>query len=241
MSAPQGFLAPPSPEEEAVGQSLAADQRERPTRAARLYLIDDDADMRESLALVLRSVGYEVQAFSQAQDFLEAFDPRTPAVAVVDLLLPGMSGLKLCAELLRNEARCKFVVISGHGDVTSVVAAMKLGAVDFLEKPFTRERLLSSVDQASRQSVQEARQYAAEEELEARLKLLTPQESRVFELIAAGLASKEIAARLQISRKTVDVHRCRIMHKLQVESPGQLGSVIALRARRNARRQPPAE
>lgn len=197
-----------------------------------VHVVDDDSDMRESIACVLNSVGYAVTRYPTADEFLSCAGTSIKTgdshhCLLVDLLLPGMSGLKLLREIRSQKTRCAFVVITGNGDVPSAVEAMRLGAVDFLEKPFTRGRLLDAVDGALRAARDLQERSAAEEEVSSRLAKLTDREREIFRALADGLLTKEIAKRFAISTRTVDVHRSRIMQKLEIASPLQLAHFIA--------------
>ncbi|MGC3968833.1 MAG: response regulator [Pirellulales bacterium] len=197
-----------------------------------VYVVEDDADLRQSIEWILRSVGYDVMTFGAADEFLLRLEGKNAACLVVDLLLPGMTGLKLCREIVRRKLICSFVMISGHGDVPSTVEAMRLGAVDFLEKPFSHQELLTAVDLALATSRAIQNRFEADAEAGARLATLTPREQQIFEAVCDGLVSKEIAKRLGISSRTVDVHRSRIMEKLKIESHTQLAHLIAAAYRR---------
>jgi RNA polymerase sigma factor (sigma-70 family) len=201
------------------------------TRGA-VYIVEDDADLRQSIQWILRSVGYDVTAFAQADDFLLQCDGECPACLIVDLLLPGMTGLRLCREIVRRKSPLAFVMISGHGDVPSTVEAMRLGAVDFLEKPFSHQELLTAVDIALAKAHSIHDRNAADADAGARLATLTPREQQIFDSVCDGLVSKEIAKRLGISSRTVDVHRSRIMEKLNIESHTQLAHLISAAHRR---------
>lgn len=193
-----------------------------------VYVVDDDADVCDSISRVLSSVGYQVKTYSTAETFLNDGVDSQPHCVIVDLLLPGMTGLKLCRKSLASNSACGFIVITGNGDVSSAVDAMKMGAVDFLEKPFGQERRLESVHEAVR-AVHE-RHLARQEEEEARVRLseLTPRELDIFTKVAAGLPTKAIANACGISTRTVDVHRSRILKKLRIESSMQLAHFIAM-------------
>lgn len=197
-----------------------------------VHIIDDDQDFRRSLAWTLRSVNYEVQTHASAKEFLSALDPKLPCCALVDLLLPGMTGLKLCQELIVMKASCSFVVISGHGDLPSVVELMKMGAVDFLEKPCSRQTLLDAVYRATDFAIRRHQEILEQEAAMERLSTLSPREQEVFDKLAAGLVTKQIASQLGISPKTVDVHRSKIMQKLDIQSPTELAYLVYLRLRR---------
>lgn len=202
------------------------------TASSVVHVVDDDPNMRESIACVLGSVGYAVTKYPTADEFLSCAGPSIATGGIhhcllVDLLLPGTSGMKLCREIRARKSCCAFVVITGNGDVTSAVEAMRLGAVDFLEKPFTRGRLLDAVDGALQKARDQQERSAVEEEASSRLSKLTDRERDIFRVLADGLLTKEIAKRFAISTRTVDVHRSRIMQKLEIASPLQLAHFIA--------------
>jgi RNA polymerase sigma factor (sigma-70 family) len=197
-----------------------------------VHIVDDDLDMRESIACVLNTVGYSVAAYSTADEFLLSVESNghggsANSCLLIDLLLPGMSGLRLLREIRSRKQSCAVVVISGNGDVPSAVEAMQLGAVDFLEKPFTRGRLLGAVNEALRKARELQERSEAEKAVSARLAKLTDREREIFRALADGLLTKEIAKRFAISTRTVDVHRSRIMQKLGIASPLQLAHLIA--------------
>lgn len=198
-----------------------------------VHIIDDDADMRASLACVLNSVGYRTIGFPTADDFLTAAPTTVEQsaathCALIDLLLPGMSGMKLCEELRNRRASCAFMVITGNGDVQSAVQAMRLGACDYLEKPFTQRQLLEAVH-AGLQSAREANERMSEQDgVRSKLKKLTARELEIFRALADGMLTKEIAKHFAISTRTVDVHRSRIMQKLDISSPLQIAAFISV-------------
>jgi len=195
-----------------------------------VYVVDDDTDVRESLVCMLESVGYSTNGFARANDFLSQVDSDEPSAVMVDLMLPGMMGLDLCREMISRELPCEFAVISGHADVPSTVDAMRLGAIDLLEKPFTRPRFLSTVDKALQIARAKHKKRLTDEEVTRRMTVLSQREREIFCAVAEGLVTKEIAARFGISARTVDVHRSRIKQKLGVESPLQLANFLALYA-----------
>jgi FixJ family two-component response regulator len=201
----------------------------------RVYVVDDDPGVNESITWTLNSVGYIVETFLGAPEFLSKAKIANPSVVIIDLLLPGMTGLNLCREILARRLACSFVVISGHADVPSALEAMHLGAIDLLEKPFSRQRLLEIVDKALRVACANHRRIAEEDEVNRRLQDLSPRERQVFDAIAAGLMTKEIAKQLELSVRTVDVHRSRITQKLGLESPLQLANLLAVIERKASR------
>jgi two-component system, LuxR family, response regulator FixJ len=197
-------------------------------KLGRIYVVDDDADIRESITCVLDSVGYETKAYCNAEEFLADGVHHDPHCLIVDLLLPGMTGLKLCREVLSSSIACGFIVITGNGDIPTAVEAMRLGACDFLEKPFDRQRLLECVNEVFKSIRSQVAGRQEEREALARLAKLTARELDIFRKVAAGLPTKAIAADCEISTRTVDVHRSRILQKLQIESSVQLAQFIVV-------------
>ncbi len=202
--------------------------------ASTVFVVDDDKNMCESIEWTLRKVGHEVLIFTTAEECLTELENCQPACIVVDLLLPGTTGLKLC-EGIEKRTDSAYLMISGHGDINSVTQVMKMGAVDFLEKPFTRESLVDAVHRAIDLTKKRLEQAEEEGAVAESMATLSPREKEVFECVAEGLVSKQIAARLGISPKTVDVHRSSISQKLHIESPTQLAKMIYLNRRRNER------
>ncbi len=184
----------------------------RPT----VFVIDDDASIRNALHLLIKSVGLTVETHASGRQFLNDFDPTTPGCLVLDLRMPGMSGLELQEELHRRGISIPVIFITGHGDVPAAVRAMKAGAADFVEKPFSDQFLLDTIQRAIAQDTQMRKRWADAERARDRLETLTPREREVANLVVAGKASKQIAAELRISQKTVEVHRLHIMEKLGV-------------------------
>lgn len=200
----------------------------------RVHVIDDDANVRESLEWTLRSAGYEVQSHASANEFSERGGSQTPCCLVLDLIMPGMTGLRLCRELA-SQGGYAFVMLTGHGDIATAVEAMKLGATDYLEKPCQRQKLLNAVGRAQGSLLAQTREIEEEELTRRQLDQLTTREKEVLEQMAQGRVTKEIASQLGISAKTVDVHRSRISQKLRFDSPTQLGKFVAIEYRRQQR------
>lgn len=189
---------------------------------ALVYVVDDDASIRDSLALLLGLAGFSTRLFQDAESFLAAADGILAGCVVADLRLPGMSGLELQAELRRRGSRIPFIIITAHGDVPAARAAFRAEAVDFIEKPFDEAQLRAAIDSAlelERRNTDEARQRQTRAE---KLSRLTDREREVLRYAAKGLHAKEIAAALGISPRTVEVHKTRIMEKLQVRNIGEL-------------------
>jgi FixJ family two-component response regulator len=185
---------------------------------ARVSIVDDDGLVLRSLDRFLRSLGFAVDTFASPQDFLARGAADAPGCIVMDLSMPGLSGLQLQEALSRQGDARPIVFISGHASVPASVAAMKAGAIDFLTKPLDPERLLDAVragverDRASRD------QRASQSAFAERLALLTPREREVLEQVVAGRMNKQIAAELGTAEKTIKVHRARMMEKMQVDS-----------------------
>jgi FixJ family two-component response regulator len=188
-----------------------------------VYVVDDDASVRRALDRVLKHAGYAPTAFGSGEDFLMGVDlDERPACLVVDLRMPGLGGLELQQLMVERGLEMAIVFISGRADVESGVRAMKGGALDFLEKPFSDEALLAAV---SRALAADAARRAIEGErarLRSRLDTLTPRERDVFGLIVTGLLNKQVGARLGTTEKTVKVHRSRVMHKMGAGSLAEL-------------------
>ena len=183
-----------------------------------VYVVDDDASVRRALSRLIHSVGLEVMTFPSAHAFL-AFTPSDrPACLVLDVRLPGPSGLDLQAALTQADRSVPIVFITGHGNVPTSVRAMKGGAVDFLQKPFNDQELLDCVQRALRRSGEERAERAERSELERRVGSLTPREREVLLLVVAGMLNKQVADKLGIAEKTIKVHRGRVMEKMQADS-----------------------
>jgi RNA polymerase sigma factor (sigma-70 family) len=183
-----------------------------------VYIVDDDAAVRDSLALMLGLAGYRTAVFADAEAFLAAWREPWTGCIVTDLRLPGASGLELQAEIRRRRSALPVIVITAHGDVPSARAAFRAQALDFLEKPFDDTQLRAAIDSAL---ALEERRLERREETQ-KLERLTPREREVLERAAQGLHAKEIAASLGISPRTVEVHKTRIMEKLGVRNVAEL-------------------
>jgi RNA polymerase sigma factor (sigma-70 family) len=187
-------------------------------RELTVFVVDDDASVRDSLALMLSLSGYKSALFADAEAFLAAWQREWAGCVLADLRLPGKSGIELQAELRAKGSRLPFVIITAHGDVATARAAFQAEAVDFLEKPFDHAQVRAAIENAfSREQLRLARWHENE-----RLANLTAREREVLEHAAQGLHAKEIAARLGISPRTVEVHKTRIMEKLGVRNVAEL-------------------
>lgn len=192
-----------------------------------VFIVDDDHAVRESLALTLKLAGYRVRPFASAQDMLAAYRPDQAGCLLLDQRMPGMSGLELQNALAERGSTLPVIFLSAYGDVPTTVLAVKRGAVDFLEKPVTKERLLGRIEEALAQDRRQREEAAARRDLCGRLERLTAREREVMLLATKGLANKEIARRLGISPRTVENHRARVMYKLQAESIAELCQIAA--------------
>ena len=196
-----------------------------PNVASTVFIVDDDEAVRDSLRWLLEANGYHVSAFSSAESFLAAFDDKTAGVLIVDVRMPGMSGLELQEQLIARKSSMPIVFITGHGDVPMAVSTIKKGAIDFLEKPFDETDLREIVARMFEQANHRLTQAKAQREHEAMLRRLTAREQQVLERIVAGRLNKQIADDLGISIKTVEAHRANIMEKLQVTTVADLMKV----------------
>ena len=187
-----------------------------------VYIVDDDLAVREALRSMIRSVGMRCETFASAHEFLGHSRADGPACLVLDVMLPGLSGLELSAELAKVRAEIPTVFMTGHGTIPMSVRAMKAGAVEFLTKPFSGDDLLSAIHQALERDRVGRVARAAEDAVRAKLGKLTARERDMLELVAAGRLNKEIAAKLGIVEQTVKQHRGRIMHKLGAQSVADL-------------------
>ncbi|MGV8897765.1 MAG: response regulator transcription factor [Burkholderiaceae bacterium] len=195
-------------------------------RDAVLFVIDDDAAMRRSLAYLFDSAGWRVQTFDSAHDFLDHYDGHVPGCLVLDVRMPLMSGLQLQHTLKDQGNHLPIIFLSGHGDLAMAVQAMKTGACDFLEKPCKDQVLLDAVTRAVQRSIEDSRVNTQTRSAQTALALLTAREREVAELMAAGKPNKIIARELAISDKTVQVHRHNTMEKLGVHSAAEIAQLL---------------
>ncbi len=187
-----------------------------------VFVVDDDAPLRESLADLLRSIGLRVETFASAQEFLRSKRPDVPSCLVLDVRLKGLSGLDLQKRLIEADIEIPIIFITGHGDIPMAVQAMKAGALEFLRKPFRDQDLLDAVQQALYRDRKAREQRAEIAELRKRFDSLTPREREVMALVAAGLLNKQVAGELGTSEASVKVHRQHVMDKLGADSLAEL-------------------
>src|SRR5258705_452982 len=187
-----------------------------------VFVIDDDASMRTAIGELIEAVGLSCQTFASGQEFLDAKLPDVPSCLVLDVRLPGLSGLNLQRELRDRGIQIPIIFITGHGDIPMSVQAMKAGAVEFLTKPFRDQDLLDAIEQATERDRAARRQRTEMGQLVERSETLTPREREVMRLVVAGLLNKQVASELAISEKTVNVHRSQVMQKMRADSLAEL-------------------
>ncbi len=185
-----------------------------------VHVVDDDAELRRSMQLLLTSVEIDARTYASADEFLAHVRdlPHRPAVLLVDVRMPGISGMALLERLRAERASLPVIMITGHGDIEMAVRAMKLGAMDFITKPFSSQTLLDRIQEVLRRSTQNASPDTSADEAAARLAILTARELEIFERIVSGGSNKAIALDLGISIRTVESHRASIMEKMQAKS-----------------------
>ncbi len=193
-----------------------------------VYVVDDDEGVRDGLRWLIESAGHKVETFRSAEDFLASYDPNLPACLVLDVRMPGMSGLELQQELAKTQPLLPILFISAHGTVTTAVRALRAGATDFLEKPFNNQTLLARID-ACIASARKAHEVGGRyREVRVRHERLTPRECEVMQHVAAGESNKVIAAKLRVSAKTIEAHRASVMRKMRARSLAELVEMALL-------------
>lgn len=198
-------------------------ERDRPPT---VFVVDDDAGVRASVRMLLKSVGIAAVPMASAQEFLAAYDPGQPGCLVLDIRMPGMSGLELQQHLTLQGAIIPVLFMTGHGDVPMAVAAMQQGAFDFLQKPFRDQDLIDRIQKALAMDQQYREMLRHQEEIRLRLDALTPREQQVLHLLTQGTQNKVMAAQLGISQRTVEIHRAHVMEKLGAHSVAQLVRMV---------------
>ena len=187
-----------------------------------VFVVDDDESVRNCVRRLVESVQLHVETFNSADEFLKVYEPARPGCLVLDVRMPGMSGLELQARLVELKYSLPVILLSGYGDVSVAVRAMKAGAVSYLEKPVNDHLLFDTIREAIARDAQNRRDLAMAAEIQARIDRLTPREHEVMDLLADGNVSKEVAAKLRLSPKTVEVHRAHVMKKMKAKTIADL-------------------
>ena len=195
-------------------------------RQPMVFVVDDDEAVRSALKLLLKSVGLTAQALPSAQQFLATYDPLQPGCLVLDVRMPGMSGLELQEHLNLKGAVIPVIFITGHGDVPMAVEAMQQGAFDFLQKPFRDQDLIDRIQKALAKDKQNRAELGERSRNRERFESLTPREREVLALVASGKPNKVMAGDLGLSQRTVEIHRARVMEKMGVSSLAQLVRIV---------------
>ncbi len=201
-------------------------KKDNPADKPTVFVVDDDEPVRDSLRMLMRSVGLNAETFSGAAEFLAAYDPDHPGCLVLDIRMPGMSGMELQDKLNEIHAILPIIFITGHGDVPMAVKAIQYGAADFIQKPFRDQDLLDRINKAIEQDAGNRAQLLETRDIEERLSNLTPREKEVLELIVDGRPNKVIAADLEVSQRTVEIHRARVMDKMRASSLAHLVRMV---------------
>ena len=200
---------------------------ERPPQPT-VFVVDDDAAVRQYLQWLIESIGLGIMTFASAREFLDSYDPETPGCLVLDVRMPGLSGFDLQSELAERNVNIPIIMMTAYAEVPMAVRALHAGAIDFIQKPFDGQVLLDRVQQAVRQDHERRRLENERRGVQTRLARLTPRQRNVLDGLVAGKPSKVIAAELGLSPSTVDVHRSRIMERLEAQSLPDLFRLILL-------------
>ncbi len=201
------------------------------TKEPTVYIVEDDDAVRDSLQLLLESVGMPVATFPRADAFLDAYHSDMAGCLVLDIRMPGINGMELQRKLNTQHSTLPIIFVTGHGDVPMAVEAMQQGAVDFIQKPYREQELLDKIQQAMEMDAEHRQQLQEQHKIQERIDALTPREAEVMELMVEGKANKAIAFDLDISQRTVEIHRARVMDKMDAKSLAQLvRKVMAVRS-----------
>lgn len=191
-----------------------------------VFIVDDDHGVRESVRILMRSIGVESEAFSSADEFLRSYDPDKPGCLVLDVRMPGMSGLELQERLASLGSTLPIIFVSAHGDIPMAVEAIKAGASDFVQKPFRDQKLIDRVQEAFADNARARQKIWDRSRIAERMASLTPREREVMEMVVDGKANKVIAIDLGLSQRTVEIHRARVMSKMEANSVPQLVQMV---------------
>lgn len=187
-----------------------------------IYVVDDDRDLRRSIVWMLSEAGYQTEAFASGEEFLESYDSNRVGCVLLDLQMPGISGIELQKKIIADQSPLCIIIVSAYGDVSRVVSTMRGGALDFVEKPFKRAVLIERIEQGIAQARVMKKDYSLREQIVEKIDSLTPREREVLLLVVQGVSTKEIAYRWSISARTVEVHRSHILKKMDADSVVQL-------------------
>ncbi|AZT83333.1 MAG: response regulator FixJ [Marinobacter sp.] len=191
-----------------------------------VYVVEDDEAVRDSLELLLKSDGKPVKTYENATAFLRDYSEKMAGCIVLDIRMPGMDGMELQKKLNDKHSILPIIFVTGHGDVPMAVDAMKEGAVDFIQKPYREEALLEKIEAALAQDREQRKSLDEKQEIIKRIKSLTPREHEIMDRMIAGQANKVIAIELEISQRTVEIHRSRVMHKMGTHSLAHLVRMV---------------
>lgn len=192
-----------------------------------VFLVDDEEDVRASLSMLIRSIGLTPEAYESPKAFLDAYDPQRPGCLVLDMRMPGMSGLQLQEKLASMGLHPPIIMISAHGEIPNAVQAVRRGAVDFLQKPVSDQLLLDRIQQALQMDEENRKNHDVCTEAESRYERLTRRERQVLRGVIAGKLNKTIAGELDVSTRTVEIHRANLMEKMEVKSLSALMQMVA--------------
>jgi FixJ family two-component response regulator len=193
-----------------------------PDQANMVYIVDDDEAVRDSLCFLLKSVGLNGNGFSSGNEFLAAYDPDWQGCILLDIRMPGISGMEVQRQLAEQNCPLPIIFITGHGDIPMAVEAMHLGAYDFIQKPFHDQELLDRIQQALTTYRESQDELTLRKDVQVHYEKLTPREKEVMEAVVRGHANKVIAMDLELSQRTVEIHRARVMEKMQARSLASL-------------------
>ena len=191
-----------------------------------VFVVDDDPEFRESVSLLLESVKLSAKVYASAEDFVAKYDPESAGCLVSDVRMPGMSGLELQRWMIHNQIKLPMILVTGHAEVPMAVEAMRAGAVDFIQKPYSPQQLLARIQQSLRQDEERRRAERAAEATQQLLESLTPREREIMNLLLDGRTAQRIGNQLQLSTKTVDFHRRNMLDKMQVNSIVELAKIV---------------
>lgn len=193
-----------------------------------IFIVDDEPDVRAALRLLIKSVGYNVECFASADEFFEQFDSNKKGCLILDVRMPGMSGMELQEKLTQMNALLPIIMISGHGEIPMAVKAVQNGAIDFLQKPFSDQQLLDRISQALKINQQQVAAFIIQDDAQKKYDSLTPRENEIFNEVVAGKLNKVIAYELNISTRTVEIHRAKAMEKMGAKNLSELISLANL-------------